>query len=1036
MNQRNASHKTAYFVTHLVAHLARSGRYARLFDLLEDKDFLARQADTLGGFRQGSLDLERHVLPMTIERSDWPRFLRHATVAMGLRGLAEALADEEIVGALVRHGRTVLAVDIVEQLTDPNARIRARAVILSALPRAARDRPGKGGAGTARLVEELDAVPPLKDPAAARGWLATLQTVARHLGPELRKFWSGWIERLCGVAPELADDAWLAVAESWLGRDLGPRSGLWPALAEVTPERVLRFLPRRLASAPRHAAALIDSPLPPPFQDRKELLTHLRLALLAAGVVADPWSRVRELPIESVESVELGRELWPRLAPERRDRLAAKIDDPIVRAAFRVVALEGLRKEAGEDVSTNDETAALTSLEGLPPEVELHWTLRCLATCSPSRRRLRHVRTVALHLYTQRYDVPHGEDLARFIDLIAEVLPQDLSRVLPNAVAAPASHAETLRILAVRCERTEVLEQLGEKVERYAAAAGDNDGEGFQLRAEVLSRITGRLCRRRQELTPYREALERLLPEEEDPLRLAVIDELAAGSAACRRLALEVCGELRSRRLALRGRLRLSSAGERLDEALSPAALYRAVAGSRAISDELAALEPLLELPATANDQRGSQGREGLFLDVHDSDRRILAILDLARHDLAFQRRRLRPGQIDPVAALQPLSRVVGGVTSDRRLVALMSELVEMGTQVSPNQAVAELQQSLLRLLGLEKVEWRLRAEAVEALLCHVWRWVEAADDIQAPGRRQAAVTFFRWLACLPAQSDLPDELGGLWPELLPVVLAAAERLPASCRDRLRCPWPAAIERLIPRLWERRRSPWVRGAEGFAAWAGGTPEVLAACFAAADELAAHLDETLDSRGPSPVAQSLLCLLAARDPERATRLLERLAPAARQALALRLLRHGWLEDLPITPFWDTDDPAIRPIRLARALRRKAAERDAEAVAEGVAAALSGNELDPLDARSAPERRALWAVDAESCCAPIARAAVSALAGAGREPAERALCFWVHGWVKPRLGEEAPESRERRTALMAALRQAETIPGLSTARALRE
>ncbi len=1026
-NRRHGSDKADYVVAHLVTHLAESGRYNRLFELLETKDFLARQAEALSGFRQGSLDLESQVLPAAIEQRDWPRFLRHAVVGIGLRGLAEDLADEDIVRALVKHGQAALATDIVEQLTDPQTRIRARGALLGALSRMAKGRAGDGGAhGIARIIEEIDAEPSPEDPPAARSWLATLRTVARHLGPELRGHWNGWIGRLRGVTPELADDAWLAVAESWLERDLVPGSGLWPALAEVPPGRVLQFLPRRLAASPRRSARFLDGPLPLPFADREELVFDVRVALLAAAAAEDPWPRVRDLPIDSVERVELGRELWPRLGPEQRDSLAAGIDDVTVRAAFRIVVLEGLRETAGREVPSGDETAALEALSALPPSARLHWTLRCLAQLSPSRSRRQYVRTVAHHLYAWRYDVPDG-DLARFVDLIAKVLPGDLPRVLPNLVAAPSSGAETLRSLARRCQRMEVLEELRGNVERYAVAATDNDGEGFQLRAEVLSRIAGRLCVRREELQPYREALERLLPEEEDPLRLAVIDELAAGSNTCRQLAMEVCQELRSKRLALRSRLRLSAAGEELDDVLSPAALYEAVAGSDAVADELAALAPLLERPAAAEGRRAPQELGGLFLDVHDSDRRILAMLDLARHDLAFQRQELRPGQLDPVAALQPLSRVVGGVTTDRRLVALMPELVEMGSQVSPSRALAELQESVLRLLRLEEVGWPLRAESLETILGYLGPWVSAAEGAQASSRRRAALTFLRWIARLPAQADLPEELSEHWPELLPIVLAAAECLPASCRHRLRRPWSASLEKLMTRLPGWQRGPWTGGQEGFAGWASGAPEVLAASVAGAEELASLLAERLDPRAPSRIAQALLCLLAVRDAERTTPLLGRLAPAERQAMALRLVRHGWLKDYPSPSFLKLDDPASHRLRLVRELRRESDVRDTAAVARGVATALALGELDPLDGRSALVRRALWTTGTESCRATLGRAAVGALAAAGRTGGERALCFWVHSWVRPRPGEEAPVERERRSALTAALRQAETIPG---------
>jgi hypothetical protein len=93
------------------------------------------------------------------------------------------------------------------------------------------------------------------------------------------------------------------------------------------------------------------------------------------------------------------------------------------------------------------------------------------------------------------------------------------------------------------------------------------------------------------------------------------------------------------------------------------------------------------------------------------------------------------------------------------------------------------------------------------------------------------------------------------------------------------------------------------------------------------------------------------------------------------------------------------------------------------------AIDTGEIEPLDARSAPVRRALWELGEESGCAPFASAVVTALSRAGHVGGERALCFWIHTWVQPRLGKEAPESRKRLASLKAALRQAGTIPGPS-------
>ena len=257
------------------------------------------------------------------------------------------------------------------------------------------------------------------------------------------------------------------------------------------------------------------------------------------------------------------------------------------------------------------------------------------------------------------------------------------------------------------------------------------------------------------------------------------------------------------------------------------------------------------------------------------------------------------------------------------------------------------------------------------------------------------------------------------------LVLAAARRLSAPCRRLLEQPLGVQLEKIVNRLLLRWRNPWVRGEQGFRNWTPLMPEVCAACFASDASLAQYLEERFDSRRPSPIDQSLLCLLAVRAPHAAPALLEQLEPEARRALTLRLVRHGWLTALPSALRTPEDDKELR-LPLAQALSSGSHNPDAAATVGGLAEALALGELDPCAADSAPHRRLLWALDSETCCTLLAEAFLRALARGGRTSGERALCFWVNGWAKPSLGMEPPQARARLEALKAALSRARNIP----------
>lgn len=980
---------SSFALRHLAAHLRASGKADRLFDMVEKRGFLATQAGALNGFRQSSEDVESHVLPAALERRDWPRFFRHAMVAINLRGLAEALAVPEILSALAVH-RRALALDLVEQLTDPQQRVRARAVI------------PVDEQGDDALLQDLGAVPPpADDDTSTDAWLATLRLLARHRGPELRRHWPRLIDRLSD--PARVEEAWQAVAESWLARGNVRDPDLWACLANLSATRLREFLPVRLAAWPDAREEFLESPLPPPFVEDVELLRHVRVAILGRQQDADPWPYLSRMPITPTTAlVENGRQLWPRLDRERLGKLA-RSGDATARAALLVTVME-----ARSDAETT--AAALAALDEITGARDrLHWSLRYLAAASRSKQTRAQVRAVAAYLYDLRYDAP-PEDLARFLALVADE-SRELVRQVGNVVWAPTSTVKGLRQLAATATRPEVLENLLENAEKYATAVSRSGAEGFELRRDLKILTASRLCALREDLEPLRKAAEYLLREEEDELRMAVVDAFLASEDAQgrrRELAAEAGAGIASPRLRLLARLRVASGPAELEATLSPAALYDAVAGSTAVEDELRVATALAELPQDPD----GLAREHL-LPVRDGDRRVQGLIDLARHVLAYQRRTAR--QIDAAAALQPLRQAIGGISTDERLAALTPELVAMGAEVGPTRAVAEFQEAILRLLRLDAVSWTVRAEALATLLARLVPESFPGDPERhsSRARGRACVKLLEWIGRLPAHPELAA-LAPRWPELLPFVVAAARRLPEDLRIalerswHLRIPWLGRLGSFLP------KNPWSAPREGLAAWAGSDSGLLDACFGPV--------ETLAERVAAVRRPSLVALLATKSPPRAQEFLAELPAGERESLGLGLLRQGWLDvELAAT----TLDGA--EARLWLELRRRPDEHDIEACLSRLADRLAAAELNPLDPSNAALRRVLWQVDPERAAATLGRAVIGATAAAGRPGGERALSFWLQAWLRPHLGHEAPDQRERVELLWRKLVEAERIVG---------
>ncbi len=316
--------RPAYRFLHFVTHLAEADRKARLFQLIEETGFLRDQAAHFGGFQQGSQDLETHVLPTAVACAEadgidgqkaWPRFLHLALIAANLRGMAAALANDTILEALVSNGQLELALNVTDQLTDAATRAEARGVILGSVPSVTE------AEVLQRLEDDLAAVPMPEDEQSADAWLRTLCSLAQYAGPQLRGLWPGLIGRLTSFVDH-ARQAWGAVAASLLWAGQGTDETLHRALGAVDRRWLRETLPPLLASVPSGALEVLDYLDSECFGKDAELHSRARITSLgrqvSEGTVSDPeiWQRLApERLFWTLDLVEAGRDLWPRLSP-------------------------------------------------------------------------------------------------------------------------------------------------------------------------------------------------------------------------------------------------------------------------------------------------------------------------------------------------------------------------------------------------------------------------------------------------------------------------------------------------------------------------------------------------------------------------------------------------------------------------------------------------------------------------------------------------------------------------------------------------
>jgi hypothetical protein len=980
---RAAPELLSYRFRQLIAHLYVAGDHARLFAALEWPDFLSRQAEACGGFEQAGEDLERRALPAAIAAEDWDRFLHFALLALNLRGLAEAMAEEPVLRALARSGRFDLAEDAVARLSEPARRAAARAVLAAACG------PGSyrfGGLARA-AAEDLDAIAEGAEiEPRAPEVLAQVCTCARHLGPELQALWPSWSKRLAALPGAPAQLAW-AVAEGYLDRGLVEDGGCWQALAGADRRVVLAELPERLGgldlATPERVLAALRRLLA-----NEDVFWSAAVRLLGRLAAAHPeracraWEALAagHAPPWSADLVEEGRPLFSRLPAARLDEWAARAAAAEARAGLRILALAAAPE-------ARRAAAALDAVMALPDGPRrLHWSLRYLAARPGDADAGRQLGAVLAYLRALRYDA-HAADRALALDLASKWLPEDLLDLeVDDAVFLPASDEGALRTLAAAADDEQVLDRLLAEVERYAAAVSATEAGAFLLRAEVIGLIARRLCLRRGDLRYLDKAAERLLPEEEDTLRAALAADLTAAGAPA--LAREVAVGIRAPRLRLRALLPALPAADLAAALGSPAQRYATLAAVDTVQAELAALSALLEAPVdpAALAQR-------LLAPLGQREIQTKGLLRLARHSLAFERV-FHAGRED--TAVLELVRASLAVAEDDRLVRLTPEIAELGARRGGRWAAAELREAIRRVLGLAQVPWPLRLEALESLLAGLGPLLlDGRETWSRPALRRAGEVLATALRLPHHLEDdaARQDLRRRWHEVLPLLHGTLERLPAAvARDLAQ----------VPRLWPgwEQASAADRGAD----WRLG----VALSMATPEERRREADRQLASgEADTASVQALAYLLAGPAPAQATRLVGRLAPGGeRDALCLRLIRHGWLPESAAGDLLEL--VAARPARLeAEACLPAAAGGDDSArwlrAIERMAAEVG---LDPAAAGREDLLSRLWRQAAEQSRPALARAVIQALRQAGRRRGEAALRLWLHAHLRPRMGFAQP------------------------------
>jgi len=975
----------------LVSHLHAAGDCERLFTLIETKPFLADQALHLGGFEHGSRDLESFAIPATIQKGDWPRFFHYSILALNLRGIAEMLAQPEILKSLSRADSLSWATSVAGLLFDPLDRAEALATIAESYDVNAPEK----FALVERLRDELDSVPlSIGQRADVERRTEALCNIGRKLGPELYGSWGTWIT-LFSLGAKEARRIRRAVVESWIDRGNLQTPTFWERLRTMDdPLALLEIVRSRLCSASAVLPGDTIDRLEPLFQGRADLFHRARAILLGrqareaparASSLLNRWIEGYEMTW-APEMIEDAAELISYTSPTDLDLLAQELPTSLLRAALRVVALEAL-PNATRAADAWQEVEAISE-----PAARLHWSLRYLASRPrvPIASYQQQVLAIRDYLRSLRYCAA-PEDLCRYLDLIAEAMPTELENEIEALLLAPRSSPEAVSSIAQGTKAKAVAELLLGKAERLAALNAPTEEEGFRWRYSLITQAVCRLCLLTGDLSFLERRAESLETQEEDELRSLLAPQLAElekRDPRQHRLSSLVCDGIQEPRRRLLTLLKIAPP-ERLSHALQPASLYREMSDVSRLEDEVLGLAALQERPL--DPLSWVHENLSLFKETSHSAR---VILRLAWHTLRSQN-----GKMSGLEVVDSFLRA----GDDLVLAKLIPQVVEFVVHAGETErAIGEFQKAALDIFAMP-CPWDDRLEDFEDLLA-IFRKVFLGDAALFDASQATSVikTFLRLPLDLKTKSSRA-ELRDHWPKILPLITGTLELLPQDVQPSCRRHLEASACVLSP------------GHEWLSSVCCSGPTKR-------HDLALRILET-NSPDPDQVV-ALVYLLARPAPELIVQLLARcLGEKDRSRLCLRLIRHGWVSR--------ETNLALRKLLTDEADRLQAniwtfPRRLAEA--EDWLRALGDllGDLDLSDPRTEALIRELWGCPPNVGHPILATALVEVLRTRGRNRAESALRFWLHGFLAPSLGSENARGQVRVAELRQVLRKAMALP----------
>jgi hypothetical protein len=791
---RSAQNQFALIKYYVLAEL-----YDELIELIHQGEFLILKANKLG-LNSLSEDLENEIIPYTIRRKDWKRFIQYTTVDLNLRGLGEQLSERIILESLARNKQIDFAHYVIQQVIDPLVRAEARANLLGILENhnLSNDQHGYFLYILQKMLEE-DLIEANMHETDLSFLSKAFTRVLESLGENGYEVIKPYVKKLSGNSGEEFDDFWLTLVKNLSTRYKTYQTLIWDAIKHIKSpslrNQALFCLPTLLSSSAWNQAMAQIRELDMSVTSFAESFFVLA-TLLGEDHEIDIWTEfvktfhhINDIDFHAINQKRLSV-FCEFLTTEQVQELITSLQSNDSKLA---IAINNLDKGVFEDV-IKQVVEWIENHEN--PSMKLYWLLKLLNHTNVDHQKiLSQSKSLAL---STAFSFFQEEDASIFLKSLAHYTPQNVPLFLDLIAFSENTSPGVLEAIARQCQHKVILEHFILNIEKYI---GDNnflsgEAERFSFRRKVLLLLLYVSCRLKMPTSTHNIIENKLFNQEREEIYPVIIHLIEDGEFDAATKLTDYIHDTKHKFLIALHLLGRGINPKNIDvrTLLSFENLYSVFVDTTATDDLLTSSSLLCEHPANAKITKQK------ISSITENTTKTKTLLALAKQNLNYQQKQYSSSKIQYQTIEELCLSAVSFISSEQSLLYYVPEITGLLATEKTNHSIDEILEGIENIMASPVVPYHIKINASLQLFSvfkDKFKDEFNGNEIQQFSSAKKVRRFVEGLFTLSQKSEdsyLKSQLEQSWCLFFPVLVAILKEISSPVPlYALEHPWQANL---------------------------------------------------------------------------------------------------------------------------------------------------------------------------------------------------------------------------------------------------